>query len=150
MERLEWYSAIATLQGALCVKSMQRIPTNGSHMRNSLHEPMRYETFQVKVSSSKREYSAHFQWKLQKAYFRWYSGPVATSMIGIPSSKRWRKLLIGDLDKELMNFIYDLREVRSVFNANIAIAAAKGIEIILAGRERRPCNHRQKLSEIFV
>ena len=36
-------------------------------------EPMRYETFQVKVSSSKREYSAHFQWKLQKAYFRWYS-----------------------------------------------------------------------------
>lgn len=52
--------------------------------------------------------------------------PVATS-IGIPSSKRGRKLLIGDLDKEVMSYIYNLREVGAVVNAKIAIAAAKGI-----------------------
>ena len=45
----------------------------------------------------------------------------------IPTSKRGRKLLIGDLDKEVMNFIYNLREVGGVVNGKIAVAAAKGI-----------------------
>ena len=148
MERLEGYSAIATLQRALCVKSMQRIPTNGSHMRNSLHEPKRYETFQVKVSSSKREYSTHFQWQLQKAYFRWYSS----------SHKHdWYSKL------EAMTKTTDRRPRQRIDELHLrpswsqvclqrkyCHSCSKGIEIILAGRERRPCNHRQKLSEIFV
>ena len=148
MERLEWYSAIAALQRALCVKSMQRIPTNESHMRNSLQNRFDMRHFKSRSPRLKESTARTFSGNYRKLISD--GTPVATSVIGIPSSKRWRKLLIGDLDKELMNFIYDLREVRSVFNANIAIAAAKGIEIILAGRERRPCNHRQKLSEIFV
>lgn len=45
----------------------------------------------------------------------------------MPTSKRGRKLLIGDLDKEVMNFIYNLREVGGVVNGKIAVAAAKGI-----------------------
>ena len=49
-------------------------------------------------------------------------------MIGIPSSKHGRKLLIDDLDKEVMSYIYNLRrEVGAVVNAKIVIAAAKGI-----------------------
>ena len=47
------------------------------------------------------------------------------SVSSIPTSKRGRKLLIGDLDKEVMNFIYNLREVGGV--VKIAVAAAKGI-----------------------
>lgn len=48
-------------------------------------------------------------------------------MSSIPTSKRGRKLPVGDLDKEVMNFIYNLREFGGVVNGKIAVAAAKGI-----------------------
>ena len=50
-----------------------------------------------------------------------------TKVSSIPTSKRGRKLVIGDLDKEVMNFIYNLHEVGGVVNGKIAVAAAKGI-----------------------
>ena len=49
-------------------------------------------------------------------------------MSSIPTSK----LLIGDLDKEVMSFIYNLRKVRGVVSGKIArIYNAKNKEILV-------------------
>lgn len=56
-------------------------------------------------------------------------------MSSIPTSKRGRKLLIGDLDKEVMSFIYNLRKVRGVVSGKIArIYNAKNKEILVENR----------------
>lgn len=54
------------------------------------------------------------------------NGTVATIAI-ISSAKREKKLNSGDIEKDLMNYIYNLREVGAIVNSKLTIAAARRI-----------------------
>ena len=84
--------------------------------------------FKSKFPNLKESTASNFRDKYRKLLSKeLHDGNGQNSVSSIPTSKRGRKLLIGDLDKEVMSFIYNLREVGGAVNGKIAVAAAKGI-----------------------